>query len=182
VIASHSGLKSIVDVPRNLTDEEAKAIAAKGGVVDIVAFAAYLKSSQEFKDAYAAKVWVPFGLKPGVDDPQARLSPADYQRFQEGYREFSRNEWRYATLADYVNAIDAAVKLVGIDHVGLASDFNHGGGVTGYASEGDGPNITRELLARGYSEADIDKLWGGNFLRVLRAVEQVAAKGGGHKS
>jgi membrane dipeptidase len=174
VIASHSGLKSRVDVSRNLSDEELRAIAKRGGVVHVVAFAAYLKTSKERADEYASKVWAPFGLKPGVDDPKARLSPTDYEKFQSAYRNYSSNAWRYATLADYVDSIDAAVKLIGIDHVGLSSDFNHGGGVKGYTNVGEAGNVTAELVRRGYSEQDIDKLWGGNFLRVLGAAERAA--------
>ncbi|WP_421826804.1 dipeptidase [Larkinella sp.] len=176
VIASHSAVKAIVDNPRNLSDAELKAIADKGGVVHIVAFAAYLKDTAAFRADYKAKIFDPLGLKLGVDDPKEKLSAADYKKFKEAYREFSRNEWKYATLAEYINSVDYAVKLIGIDHVGFSADFNHGGGVQGYASVGDGPNITRELLRRGYSEEDIKKLWGGNFLRVLKEVEAFAAK------
>jgi hypothetical protein len=69
-----------------------------------------------------------------------------------------------ATLAQYVDAIDYVVKRIGIDHVGIASDFNHGGGVTGWDNEGEAQNVTAELLRHGYSESQIAKLWGGNFL------------------
>jgi microsomal dipeptidase-like Zn-dependent dipeptidase len=65
-----------------------------------------------------------------------------------------------------VDAIVYAVKKIGVDHVGIASDFNHGGGIAGWQNEGEGANVTAELLRRGYSERDIAKLWGGNFLRV----------------
>jgi len=71
-----------------------------------------------------------------------------------------------ATVAQLVDAITYAVKKVGVDHVGIASDFNHGGGVAGWENEGECQNVTVELLRRGYSEGDIAKLWGGNFLRV----------------
>lgn len=77
-------------------------------------------------------------------------------------------------MAEFIDAVDYAVKLIGVGHVGLSSDFNHGGGVTGFANVGDAPNITRELVRRGYSEQDINKLWGGNFLRDFREVEAVA--------
>jgi membrane dipeptidase len=174
VIASHSGLRSRVDVPRNLSDDELRLIAAHGGVVHIVAFAAYLKESQERAADYTNKVWAPFGLKAGVDDPRAKLGAADYAKFQAAYRQYSSNAWRYASLADYVDSIDAAVKLIGIDHVGLSSDFNHGGGVQGFANVGEAGNVTAELVRRGYSEQDVDKLWGGNFLRVLGEVERGA--------
>jgi membrane dipeptidase len=174
VIASHSALRSRVDVPRNLTDEELKAIAKHGGVVHIVAFASYLKSDPNRRAQYQRDIWDAFGLKQGVDDPKTKLDAATYAKFQAAYRNYSANSWRYASLDDYADAIDAAVKLVGIDHVGISSDFNHGGGVTGFAHVGEARNVTRKLLERGYSEADIRKLWGENFLRVFREVEQAA--------
>jgi membrane dipeptidase len=117
----------------------------------------------------------PFGLHPG-EDPHARLDPAAVENYQRAYREYGTSVTRTASLVDWIDTVDYAVRLIGIDHVGLSSDFNHGGGVLGYSSVADGPNVTRELLKRGYSEADIDKLWGGNFLRVFKAVEQAAAR------
>lgn len=171
VIASHSGLRSRVDAPRNLTDEEVKAIAARGGVVHIVAFASYLKSDPQRREEYQRTIWDAFGLKQGVDDPKTKLDAATYAKYQAAYRKFSANSWRYATVSDYVDSIDAAVKLVGVDHVGISSDFNHGGGVTGFANVGEAHGVTRELLRRGYTEAQVKQLWGGNFLRVLNQVE-----------
>ena len=176
VIASHSGLRSRVDVPRNLGDEELRLIASKGGVVHIVAFASYLTQSPERAAEYHNKVWAPFGLEPGVDDPRTRLSTTDYARFQAAYRQYSSNAWRFASVADYVDSVEAAIQVVGVDHVGLSSDFNHGGGVRGYANVGEAANVTAELLRRGHSEQDIDKLWGGNFLRVLKQAEEVGRK------
>jgi microsomal dipeptidase-like Zn-dependent dipeptidase len=79
-----------------------------------------------------------------------------------------------ATVAQFVDAIVYAVKKIGIDHVGIASDFNHGGGISGWQNEGEGPNVTAELLRRGYSERDIAKLWGGNFLRVWAEAQKAA--------
>lgn len=171
VIASHSGLRSRVDVPRNLSDSELKAIAARGGVVHIVAFASYLKDDPKRREAYQKNIWQAFGLRQGVDDPKAKLDAATYRKYQEAYRQYSSNGWKHATVADYVDSIDAAVKLVGVEHVGISSDFNHGGGVTGFANVGEAQGVTRELLRRGYTEAQINQLWGGNFLRVFRAVE-----------
>jgi membrane dipeptidase len=81
-----------------------------------------------------------------------------------------------ATLDDYVNQIDYLVKHIGIDHVGIGTDFNHGAGITGFNDEGDAPNVTRELVRRGYTEVDIRKIWGSNFLRVFKAVEAAAGK------
>ncbi|RYZ01205.1 MAG: membrane dipeptidase, partial [Alphaproteobacteria bacterium] len=73
-------------------------------------------------------------------------------------------------------SIDYAVKRIGIDHVAISSDFNHGGGVTGFEDEGDAPNVTKALIAKGYNQADINKLWGGNVLRVLRSAEAAKKK------
>src|SRR4029077_4771327 len=78
-----------------------------------------------------------------------------------------------ATVAQLVDAIGYAVKKIGVDHVGIASDFNHGGGVAGWQNEGEAQNVTAELLRRGYSERDIAKLWGGNFLRVWGEAQKV---------
>jgi len=175
VIASHSGLRSRVDVARNLSDAELKAIAAKGGVVHIVAFASYLKNDPQRRAEYQRTIWDDFGLEQGVDDPKAKLDAAAYEKYQAAYRNYSANGWRYATVADLVDSIDAAVKLIGIDHVGISSDFNHGGGVTGFAHVGEAQGVTRELLRRGYTEAQITQLWGGNFLRVLKQAEVQAA-------
>lgn len=80
----------------------------------------------------------------------------------------------HATLAQFVDAIDYAVKRIGVDHVGISSDFNHGGGVIGWENEGESVNVTVELLRRGYAESDIAKLWGGNFLRVWQAAQDAA--------
>jgi microsomal dipeptidase-like Zn-dependent dipeptidase len=130
VAATHSGVKGIVDVSRNLSDEELESIRKNGGVVQIVAFSNYLRPAAE-------------GAPP-------------------------------ATVAQLVNAIDYTVKKIGVDHVGIASDFNHGGGVTGWQNEGEAPNVTVELLRRGYTERDIAKLWGGNFLRVWADAQKAA--------
>jgi microsomal dipeptidase-like Zn-dependent dipeptidase len=128
VAATHSGLKAIVDSPRNLTDEELELIKKNGGVVQIVAFGNYLRPA------------------PTAAAEHAPVPPA--------------------TVAQLVDSIDYAVKKIGIDHVGISSDFNHGGGVAGWQNEGECQNVTVELLRRGYSEKNIAKLWGGNFMRV----------------
>lgn len=128
VAATHSGIKAIVDAPRNLSDEELELIKRNGGVVQVVAFSNYLRKAPEAAEAGA---------------PAAP-----------------------ATVAQLVDSISYAVKKIGIDHVGISSDFNHGGGVAGWQNEGEAQNVTVELLRRGYSERDIAKLWGDNFLRV----------------
>ena len=176
VIASHSAVRARVDVTRNLTDAELKAIAAKDGVVQIVAFGPYVKNDTSFSRKYIQAYVDSFHINPLKDDPKEKLDSATYKKYEAFSLNLHRNEWKSASLADFIDAVDYAVKLIGVDHVGLSSDFNHGGGVTGFANEGEAENITAELLKRGYSEEDIDKLWGGNFLRVFKEVEKVANK------
>ena len=176
VIASHSAVRTRVDVARNLTDAELKAIAAKGGVVHIVAFGPYVKNDTSFTRKYIQAYVDSFHINPLKDDPKEKLDSATYRKYEAFSLEQHRNEWKSGTLADFIDAVDYAVKLIGIDHVGLSSDFNHGGGVAGFSNEGEAQNITAALLKRGYSEEDIDKLWGGNFLRVFKAVEKAADK------
>ena len=175
VIASHSGVRGRVNAPRNLSNDELRAIATRGGVVHIVAFPAYLRSWADSGPAFEQAVLTPFNLRAG-DDARAKLDAGAYAKYQQAYRDYGTSQTRAASLVDWIDTVDYAVRLIGIDHVGLSSDFNHGGGVIGYANVGDGPNVTRELLKRGYSEADINKLWGRNFLRVLAEVERVSAR------
>jgi microsomal dipeptidase-like Zn-dependent dipeptidase len=175
VIASHSGIRARVNATRNLSNDELRAIARNGGVVHIVAFPAYLRSWSDSGPAFQQAVLDPLGLHPG-DDPRAKLDAPTFEKYQRAYREYGTSVTRTASLVDWLDTVDYAVRLIGIDHVGLSSDFNHGGGVIGYANVGDGPNVTRELLKRGYSEEDIGKLWGRNFLRVLKEVEKVGAR------
>lgn len=172
VLASHSGVRGRVDSPRNLSNAELRAIADKGGVAHIVAFTSYLRDRDGSQKAFQEEVFAPFGLTPGKDNPRAVLSPEDFSRFQAGYRKFSHRRFEFAGLIDWLDAVDYAVRVAGIEHVGLSSDFNNGGGVRGYAHVGEAKNVTRELLRRGYSEDQIEKLWGGNFLRVLTENEQ----------
>ena len=104
---------------------------------------------------------------------------ADYQKKMDQYRERMKEiDARYptATLKDFVDHIDHAVKVAGIDHVGVGTDFDGGGGIPGFNDDTDAPNVTIELVRRGYSEAQIKKIWGKNLLRVWSDVEKVAAK------
>ncbi len=172
VVATHSGARAKVDNARNLSDEELKAIAAKGGIVHVVAFASYLKNDPARFAEYKKQILDPFGLTYLGGDPKEKLSEADYRKYRKNYLEFSKSSWKYATLEDYLNSVDYVVKLIGVDHTGLASDFNHGGGVVGFSHVGEARNITLGLQKRGYSEADIRKLWGRNFFFLLDKIEK----------
>ena len=173
VIASHSGIASVNTHPRNMDDETLLALKADGGVVQVVAYDSYLKAQPEEKATELRALRQSVGLTAG-----ARLEslPAEQRTaYDEGRRELEAR-WPAATVADLVDHIDYAVKLIGVDHVGIASDFDGGGGITGWADAAETANVTAELEARGYSREDIDKIWSGNLLRVWREAESTAAK------
>jgi len=177
VIATHSDVRALVDNPRNLSDAELDAIKANGGVVSAVPFNAYLaKVPADFK-AKVADIRKLHGLPgdfPGTSCTAGveSLSSRQQASFNSAFQAIAPQ----ATVDDYVDHIDYLVKRIGIDHVGIGSDFNHGSGVPGFDDESDAPKVTRELLRRGYTEEQIGKIWGGNFLRVFREAETVAKK------
>lgn len=171
VMASHSGARAIYDHPRNLDDEQLRAIRDNGGVAQMVAFRRYIgEVDPELAEAERA-----LALEFGFASRQDFAAATDRQRdaYQARLRELraSMNDITIATLADH---IDHAVQVAGIDHVGVASDFDGGGGVGGWDDASTTPAVTAELIRRGYSESDISKIWGGNLLRVMRAVEAAA--------
>ncbi|WP_338498074.1 pyoverdine-tailoring dipeptidase-like protein PvdM [Pseudomonas sp. WP18] len=182
LVASHSAPRAMVDIPRNLSDKELQLIKRSGGVVQIVGFSQYLRpltqKTQDKLNALRARFDLPplpnlaMALMPG--DPIIAAWPE--QKFGEYAAQLYGilEEEPKASLKDLGDAIDYTVRKIGIDHVGISSDFNEGGGVKGWENVGDIRNVTAELLTRGYSEADIAKLWGGNFLRVWDQVQKAA--------
>ena len=170
VVASHSGVKALVDTARNLTDGEMRAVAAGGGVVHIVTFSAYLRGPTPEFTAKVATLREKYGAPD--DAAVAKLPPERANAFQGEFFGLVRAEPK-ADVAQFVDSIDYAVKLIGVDHVGIGTDFEHGGGVDGFRNYGEAANVTRELLRRGYPEADIGKIWSGNWLRVFREVERL---------
>lgn len=174
VIASHSSVAGITDHPRNMDDETLLRLRDNGGVVQIVAFDAYVKAQPEEQLEAVAAINERFGFERTVDP--ATLPEEQRMEYLGAYREINER-WPPANLDDFVDHIDYAVNLIGIDHVGISSDFGGGGGVIGWTGAGETANVTAELLRRGYGEDDIAKLWGENLLRVWREVERVAAEG-----
>jgi len=186
VIASHSGVRALCDQRRNLDDEQLLALKKNGGVAQMVALASFVKTppsdSPERAAAVAAlRAELGFGARGGAGAPaagQPRRAPND--SLMAVYRQrLAAVDAKFpppprASVKDYVNHIDYAVKLIGIDHVGISSDFDGGGGVDGYDNASESISVTTELVRRGYSEKDIIALWGGNVLRVMEQVEQVA--------
>ncbi|MGY2290388.1 pyoverdine-tailoring dipeptidase-like protein PvdM [Pseudomonas sp. SDO528_S397] len=182
MVASHSAPRAAVDIPRNLSDKELQLIKNSGGVVQVVGFPAYLRPlSQPIQDklnALRARFDLPplpnlaMALMPG--DPIIAAWPEQkFGQYAQALYAILEEEPK-ATLKDWGDAIDYTVRKIGIDHVGIASDFNDGGGLKGWENVGEVRNVTAELIQRGYSEADIAKLWGGNFLRVWDQVQKAA--------
>lgn len=171
VIASHSSVRGVHDHPRNLSDDVLRALRRNGGVVSIVAFDPYLRAVPAPKQAALAALRAEFDLRDSAD--WARLREAERDNYSERRLELDRR-WPRASVSDLVDHIDYAVDLIGIDHVGITSDFNGGGGIDGWNHAGETLNVTIELVRRGYGEAEIAKLWGGNLLRVMATVEALA--------
>jgi membrane dipeptidase len=181
VIASHSAIRALCDHSRNLDDEQLLALKRNGGVVQVVAFNSYVKTppppSPE-RTAAVAALRTDFGLPRGGRGGLGTLSPERRAEFQRRMRDLDRQfpPPPRATVKDFVDHIDYAVKLIGIDHVGISSDFDGGGGVEGWNDAGETFNVTLELVRRGYTEPQIAQLWSGNLLRVMEQVQAVARR------
>jgi membrane dipeptidase len=218
VIASHSGVRKLANVSRNMDDEMLMAMKTNGGVIQMVALSGYVKSDppergpaltalrQEFGlgggrggagggargagagRGAAAPVTPPCSVEGAAPVATGRggrggatagietLAPDRRAEFERRLADIDR-KWPSvgrATVKDFVDEIDYAVKLIGIDHVGISSDFDGGGGIDGWNSAAETFNVTLELVRRGYTEEQIGKIWSGNLLRVWGDVERVA--------
>ncbi|MCK4640371.1 MAG: dipeptidase [Candidatus Marinimicrobia bacterium] len=170
IIASHSCARAICDNPRNLSDEMLRALAEKGGVIQVAIYTDYVKTPKSNPEREAAEK--AFNEKyPDYNDMTEEEKKSVLLEWYEIDKKYPR---KLANVADFVDHIDHIVKVVGIDHVGIGTDFDGGGELNGLRDISQMPNITRELLKRAYSKKDIGKIWGLNFLRVFSEVEQVA--------
>jgi membrane dipeptidase len=173
VIASHSSVRAIAKHPRNMTDEMIKALAKKGGVIQICLLDDYVKNPDTTSVHYQKM------------QELRKIYNAEFESMSDEKKEAFRDLWRKTqekypkelpTVADLVDHIDHVKNLVGIDYVGIGSDFDGGGGLADCQDVSQMPNITREMVKRGYTEEEILKVWGGNFFRVFREVEALARK------
>lgn len=160
VIASHSNARALCDFPRNMTDDMIRAIAKNGGVVQVNFVSDYLKKPSEAHRTAKTKIRMSRIGRVSSPDMETRIA-AQSDSVSKAYAS------ERASLSDIVDHIEHIVKLTSIDHVGIGSDFDGGGGVNGLEDVSQVENLTGELLRRGYSEKDIAKIWGGNLLRVL---------------
>lgn len=191
VMASHSSARALNDVSRNLSDEELDAVKANGGVVQTVAFASYVnqaKSSahQDAVQALRQEIAEEMGVEILERRAVFQMAEADREAYRAKVQPVEdavaarMDEVNAAAppvdVADFVNHVDYLVQKMGIDHVGISSDFDGGGGVEGWDDASETFNVTLELVRRGYTEEDIAKLWSGNLLRVLDEVQAVAAR------
>jgi membrane dipeptidase len=228
VIASHSGVRALANVSRNMDDEQLLALKKNGGVIQVVGFASYVKTDSPERVDALAKLRDEFGIAqaggrggggrgrggagrgsgdgagansartcpvesasgPAAQGSGARggagrgrgnagldaLSPELRAAYDKRLAEIDAKlpPAGRANVKDFVNHIDYAVKLIGIDHVGISSDFDGGGGIDGWNSAAEAFNVTLELVRRGYTEEQIGKLWSGNLLRVWGEVEKVS--------
>ncbi|MCK9412147.1 MAG: dipeptidase [Prolixibacteraceae bacterium] len=170
VIASHSCSRAVCDHPRNLTDDDLRALAKNGGVIQMCFLSDYVKKPDPNpkRDSVMAIVSKKYNDFQGLSDEQSKEA---YKEYREAGRKFPN---KLATVQDMVNHIDHIVKVIGIDYIGIGTDFDGGGELSGCRDVSMMGNVTMELVKRGYSDEDIRKIWGGNFMRVFRSVQKSA--------
>lgn len=190
IMASHSSARALNDVSRNLDDEQLLAIKENGGVVQTVAFKSYVNSEKNSKNSEALNA-----LRTRIADEMGVtvVGRGEMRSMSEEERTAYRESMEKVEAAmepllasevtavappvdvkDFADHIDYLVDLIGVDHVGISSDFDGGGGVEGWSDASETFNVTLELVRRGYTEDEIEKMWGGNLLRVLDEVQAVA--------
>ncbi len=173
VIASHSSVRAIARHPRNMTDDMIQALAKNGGVIQICLLDDYVKDP----DTTTVRYQKMQELRKIYDTEFETMNDEEKAVFRQKWRETQEKYPKeLPTVADLVDHIDHVKNLVGIDYVGIGSDFDGGGGLADCQDVSQFPNITREMVKRGYTEEEILKVWGGNFFRVFSEVEALAKK------
>lgn len=192
VIASHSSARALNDVSRNLDDEQLEMLKQNRGVVQAVAFKSYVnteknKANSEKADSVLAEVAKAEGFE---IVPRSAIRDMSAEAREEYFKSYMAIRDKAKTrieeevnpvappvdVADFVDHIDYLVKKIGLEHVGISSDFDGGGGVEGWNDASETFNVTLELVKRGYTEEQIAALWSGNLLRVLDEVQEIAKK------
>ncbi|TLP79697.1 dipeptidase [Maribacter sp. ACAM166] len=189
IIASHSSARALCNHSRNLDDEQLMLMKENGGVVQTVAFSSYLNTEKhKARSVYMKSIYNQVADSLGIDwyerSQISSLTEVEKESYLENYPKvlkIGKNLVKHqpeapvaVNVTDFVNHIDYMVKLIGIDHVGISSDFDGGGGIEGWNDASETFNVTLELVERGYTQDEIAKLWGENLLRVLDEVQAVA--------
>jgi membrane dipeptidase len=169
VIASHSSCRALCGSPRNLSDDMLLALKENGGVIQVCLMSNYLKTPDPNPelDAKIKELQDKFGNYELLNDSLKKVARTDFRKIIRTYA-------HSATVKDLVDHIDHVVQVIGIDYVGIGTDFDGGGEVDGCRNASEMKNITIELLRRGYSKTDITKIWGGNIMRVMQKVQDYA--------
>ena len=167
VIASHSGARSVANHPRNIPDNIIREIAKKGGVVQVVAFSSYVKVNKKRTESIINlrdSILTMTGDNNFIPEKHMKLI-----EYKNGMNKINK-EFPLPGIDNFIDHIDHIVDLVGIDYVGISSDFGGGGGIEGWSNASQTFNITNSLLLRGYSKDEVKKIWSENFLRVWKNV------------
>jgi membrane dipeptidase len=173
IIASHSSARAVCDHPRNLTDDQLRALAKNGGVIQICFLGAYVKTPPVIpeREKALADLEAQYGSMRQIRDEEARAKArAEYEDIDRRYPQERPN------VRDLVDHIDHVKEVVGVDHVGIGTDFDGGGGIVGCDDVSGMIHVTEELVRRGYTDREIEKIWGANFFRVFEKVIALAAK------
>jgi len=175
VIASHSNVQKLTNVSRNLSDEEIDRIGETGGVIHVAPFRGYLfNSSDPEMDKNIREVRRDSGIDEDYLYPFELYWEIDDLVVKKDFLSRISTLLGPIGLNEMLDHVDYIAKRIGVEHVGIGTDFNHGSGIAGFDDASDALNVTLELLKRGFSEDDIIKIWGGNFTRVWRAAEKAA--------
>lgn len=193
VIASHSSARALADHSRNLDDEQLEWIRKNGGVVQTVALDSYVNVEKvQARNRMSREILKELADKEGLKlydsrEEVMKLPEKERDEYIEKFMAFQRkaepvvserlkDKAPAVNVKDFVDHIDYLVKKIGIDHVGISSDFDGGGGIEGWRDASETFNVTLELVRRGYSKKDIQKIWSGNLLRVLDEVQKIAKR------
>lgn len=168
VIASHSCARAVCDNPRNLNDDMLRRLAQNGGVVQMCILSDYVKKPEPYpaRDSAFQAIKNKWGNFADLTKDEEKQAWKEWEDIDSIF------PVKLATVADMVDHIDHMVKVAGIDHVGIGTDFDGGGGLADCRDASQLGNITLELVKRGYKEDDIRKIWGGNIMRVMREVQK----------